>query len=237
MNQIPRLLTDVIRQQIQTSSKAVILYGARQVGKTTLANQILAGFPGKILRINADKTPYVDILSGRDSTRLAALINGYDLVFIEEEQRIPNIGINLKIMVDGFPDIRYLVTGSFSFELAKQVSEPLIGRVWSYTLYPIAFGELCHHLGEFTLRRQLENHLIYGGYPEVVTMPNNALRRDLLLEITRSYLYRDALELAAVKHSIKLRNLLKLLSFQVGSEVSTTELASHLGITHDAVER
>jgi len=224
-----------IRERLLTSDKIIVIYGPRQVGKTTLVQQLLADWPGRKLHINADELRFTDVLSSRDLNQMKLLVEGYDLVFIDEAQRIPDIGINLKILHDGLPDLKLIVTGSSSFELANQTKEPLTGRTWTYTLYPIATTELRAQNNLFELRQLLDQQLIYGAYPEIFSLPNQRDKVTYLQELSASYLYRDVLALASLRYPDKLRKLLQLLAFQVGSEVSLNELANTLQMSRDTV--
>lgn len=234
---IPRSLLNPIIEKLQNTNKIVILYGARQVGKTTLVNEMISKIGLKTLSINADQTKYIDVLSSRDLDKMHALVSGYELLFLDEAQRITDIGINLKILTDGLPNLKIIVTGSSSLDLAAKVGEPLTGRVWTYILYPVSFYELKDLYNDFELNNNLEKLLIYGCYPEVITTINYNDKQKLLEEITTSYLYKDALELATIKHANKIRDLLKLIAFQVGHEVSIAELSNSLRLSHETVER
>lgn len=232
---IPRAIQNSLTERLQQGKKIVILYGPRQVGKTTLAQSVIAGWPGKTLQVSADEPRYIDLLSSRDAAKLKSFISGYQLVVIDEAQRIPDIGINLKIIHDQFPEVRLLVTGSSSFELASQISEPLTGRTWTFTLYPIAFQELADIMNPFELDSQLPERLVYGSYPEIFSYPNLADREDYLYEIGHAYLYKDILELASIRNSSRIRDLLRLLAYQTGSLVSLSEIATSLGMGKDTV--
>lgn len=232
---IPRAIKNSITDRLQEGNKVVILYGPRQVGKTTLAREIISGWHGRALEISADEPRYIDVLSSRDSGRLRSLVAGYDLLFIDEAQRVPDIGINLKILHDQIPEIRTMVTGSSSFDLANSVREPLTGRTWTYNLYPISFLELSSLFNRLELDSQLEERLVYGSYPEVFSIPNQADREDYLYEIGNAYLYKDILELSSVKNSGKIRDLVRMLAYQVGSEVSLSEIGTALGMSKDTV--
>lgn len=234
---IPRALTNHILKNLITTKKGVIIYGARQVGKTTLANEIIKKLNKKVLIINGDQSKYLDIISSRDLSKIKSLVSGYNLLFIDEAQRIPEIGINLKIILDNIKDLKVLVTGSSSLNLASKIAEPLTGRVWSYHLYPISFLELANFKNEFELNDNLEERLIYGSYPEIFSYQSNEQKKEYLQNISDAYLYKDIIEFKDIKNSTKIRDLLKLLAFQIGSEVSLTELGRSLEMSKDTVSR
>ena len=234
---IKRLIKEKIIENIRNTNKISIIYGPRQVGKTTLSKEIVADLKLNTLSINVDQGKYIDILSSRDLVKMDSLITGYELLFIDEAQRIPNIGINLKILHDERPDLKIIATGSSSFDLANKISEPLTGRVWSYNLFPLAFCELKNIYSNFELNDLLESALVYGTYPEIFLAGNFKDKEDRLGEISQSYLYKDILDLQDVRKANKITSLLKLLSFQIGSEVSLQELADKLDISRETVER
>jgi hypothetical protein len=235
VNDIKRYISSQILDKLQKSDKIVIIYGARQVGKTTLAEKIIEKLKLKTLKINADERKYHDILSSRDLDKMKSLVSGYELLFIDEAQRIENIGVNLKILSDGVKNLKIIVTGSSSFDLANKIKEPLTGRTWTYNLYPLSFLELSDEYNEFELKELLENFLVFGNYPEIFTTENFMDKIKLLEEITTSYLYKDILELESIKKSDKIHKLLKLLSFQIGNEVSINELANKLDLNNETV--
>ncbi len=235
-------ITRALKQQIQdllnnNRRKVIILYGARQVGKTTLVKEIMGQFQGNILEVNADITPFIEPLSSRDLQQLKAMVAGYDLLIIDEAQRIPDIGINLKILYDHLAPLKIIVTGSSSLDLANRVQEPLTGRTHTMQLFPIAVYELHTQFGfsQFEASQKLEEWMVYGMYPELLSLSTHQDKVRYLYELTQSYLYKDILTLAQVKYPEKLRQLLKLLAWQTGSLVSTNELAGTLQISRDAV--
>ena len=232
---IPRLLHAHITDQLQAGGKIVLIYGARQVGKTTLVQRVLGELPYRTLAINADELRYADALSSRDLRRLRGLVEGYDLLFIDEAQRIPEIGINLKLLVDNLPHLRIVVTGSSSLDLASKVQEPLTGRAWVHRLYPIALAELARLHNRFELDDMLEERLIYGSYPGIFALAGDTQRYEFLQNLAASYLYKDILEIGGVRHSSKLRNLVRLLAFQIGQETSLTELGGQLQMSKETV--
>jgi uncharacterized protein len=234
---IQRIHEANILHELKTSNKVLVLYGARQVGKTTLIRQALHTYSGKVLEVNADNLPFVAALSSRRLEALKGLVDGYDLLFIDEAQRIPDIGINLKILHDQVPNLQIIVTGSSSLDLANRVKEPLTGRTWTYQLYPISIEEWGEYadLNDFAMNQKIEEWLVYGSYPEVLKIENRQRKERYLQELTQSYLYKDILTLANIKYPEKLRQILKLLAWQVGSLVSVNELANTLQINRDAV--
>ncbi len=217
--------------------KVIVLYGPRQVGKTTLAQELIASLPLRSRFVNADELMYREALASQDRRLLGEVLGDADLLVIDEAQRVPDIGINLKILVDSFPHAIFLATGSASFELANKIHEPLTGRTLTFTLHPISYEEVKCTIGALEARNQLERWLIWGGYPQIVTQPMPAMREKLLAELVGSYLYRDILELDGIRHADKLVDLLRLLAFQIGQEVSLAELATSLGLNRMTVDR
>lgn len=231
-----RLLFSEIKNRLLNSQKIIVLYGARQVGKTTLVQSIIKELKLKSLSLNADEEKYSTVFSARDLGKMLLLVEGYELLFIDEAQRIPDIGINLKILHDARPNLKIIVTGSSSFELANKTKEALTGRTWTFTLYPIAISELRQTFNLFEINDLFEQFLIYGTYPDVLNLPNQADKISFLHELTNAYLYKDIFELATIKYPEKLRKLLQLLAFQAGSEVSLSEIANNLQINKATVE-
>jgi predicted AAA+ superfamily ATPase len=234
---IPRQITHEVLTDLMQSGKVILIYGPRQAGKTTLSKRILEKTKLKSITANADQVKYADILSSRDLTKLKALTHGYDILFIDEGQRIENIGLNLKILHDEIPDLKILVTGSSSFLLSNKVTESLTGRKKVYTLLPVSMGELAKMYNHFELNDQLEERLVYGLYPEVIKQTGYHDKEEYLREISASYLFKDILELENIKHPFKIRDLLRLLAYQTGSQVSLHELGRQLGINRETVER
>jgi len=232
---IPRNIEKQIISRISTSNKIIVLYGARQVGKTTLIKTLLKNKFKNVLEVNADQKRYQDVLSSTDLNQLTRLVAGYNLLFIDEAQRIPNIGLNLKIIHDNIPDLKIIATGSSSFELANKISEPLTGRTWTYILYPISILEWKELLNPFEIDEKLPEYLTYGMYPEIFSYQNELDKMDYLKELINSFLYKDLLELSQIKNSGKIYDLLRLLAFQIGSLVSYSELGKKLGLSTDTV--
>lgn len=235
MTDITRSLTPILLDKLTTSNKAVVIYGARQVGKTTLSNAVINQLGLKTLAINGDTSPTKDVFTSLDLRKITDLIAGYQLLFIDEAQRIPEIGLALKIIEDNFPDLKVLVTGSSSLDLASKVSEPLTGRAWSYHLYPISYHELAasHNRAELTF--MLEDRLVYGSYPELFSLVGQGIKREYLLNLSDAYLYKDLLDFGEIKNSSTVRDILKLLAFQIGSEVSLSEIGTALGMSKETV--
>lgn len=218
-------------------NKVLVLYGPRQVGKTTLLEQFLAKTKLKYKLDSGDNITTQQILSSQDFAQVVGYISGYDLLAIDEAQHIPSVGMGLKIIVDQVPDIRVIATGSSSFELSGQVGEPLTGRKRTLTLYPLSQIELADIHNRFELKERLPEWLVFGGYPAVVTASSKDGKIQILEELVNSYLLKDILALERVKGSKVLLDLLRLLAFQVGSEVSLTELGGQLGIDYKTVAR
>jgi len=208
--------------------KVLIIYGPRRVGKTTLLNDFISHSPKKIKLDSGDNIRTQSILNSRDFRRINEYVSGYDILAIDEAQQIKGIGMGLKILVDNNPNLSIIATGSSSFNLSQKVSEPLTGRKNTVMLYPFYQKELLNLFNRFELKENLEDFLIYGAYPEVVLAENKNQKRDILLELVNSYLLKDVLSLENIRGSGQIFNLLKLLAFQVGSEVSYNEIASNI---------
>jgi hypothetical protein len=232
---ISRLLLRQLQGAI-LPGKVIVLYGPRQVGKTTLVTDLLAETALSHTYINADELTYREALASQNKRTLGELLGGSRLLVIDEAQRVPDIGLNLKILVDNNPQAAIVATGSASFDLARKVSEPLTGRKFTLVLYPVSYPELAATLGSFEAHAQLERWLVWGGYPAIVTA-EPSMRERLLAELVGSYLYRDILELDGVRRAEKLVDLLRLLAFQIGQDVSLAELAANLALSRQTVER
>lgn len=234
---IERLISEQIKNKILHSTKVVIMYGARQVGKTTLMDHLVENLPLRTLRIDAEDTRFTEVLASRNVARLKSLVAGYQLIIIDEAQHIPEIGTTLKLLHDHVPDVRVVATGSSSFDLSNQVMEPLTGRNWSYTLYPISYQELSRKNNSFELDQRLEDALVYGLYPETLATPSLEDKKEYLNRLSSAYLVKDVLQVAQIRNSLKLRQLLKLLAYQIGRQVSISELATRLGMNRETVSR
>ena len=232
---VPRALTGIVLEKLHSSDKGIVIHGARQVGKTTMVKEIIGKLGLRTLTVNGDQSRYVDVLSSQDLGRIKELVTGYELLFVDEAQRIPEVGLNLKIIRDELPALKVIVTGSSSLDLASKVSEPLTGRVWTYRLYPISTLELANLQNAFELTEDLGERLVYGSYPELFSLVGEAQKREYLQALSDAYLYKDLLELGGLKNSSKIRDLLKLIAFQIGSEVSLSELGATLEMSKDTV--
>jgi uncharacterized protein len=231
---IERTLRKTIESQLY-SGKAIVLYGARQVGKTTLVKQIMAAQSRKTLFLNADLPEIRDSLTNKNAHELKEAIGAAELVVIDEAQRIENIGLTIKILVDTYPEIQIIATGSSSFELANKINEPLTGRSIEYTLYPLTYTELKPDYSD-TPVSLMERMLRIGSYPGIWGEKDN--RAELTLaKLTNGVLYKDILEFEQLKKAPLLTQLLQALALQLGSEVSYSELANLLKTNVRTVER
>jgi len=240
------LLKDMILPRIYDNlnlllkpNKVLVVYGSRQTGKTTLLKKFLTENEGNFkYRLDTGDDVNIQIVLGSgDVKKIMDYAKGYDLIAIDEAQRIRNIGMGLKILVDQLPDIKIIVTGSSSFELAGQIGEPLTGRKTTLTLFTLSQIEMGRLFNDYDLRSRLEEYLIFGSYPEALTSETLQDKKKVLDELVGSYLLKDILELEKVKSSKLLLDLLRLLAFQVGSEVSLSELGKQLGIDSKTVAR
>lgn len=231
---IERLLRDLIERRLYRN-KAIIVVGPRQVGKTTLLRMLVADTQRKVLMWNCDEPDVRRKLSGPTSTELRAEIGDADLLLIDEAQRVKNIGITLKLMIDNFPEKQLVVTGSSAIELSNSINEPLTGRKYEYVMYPFSAEELINEFGVQEERRMLERRLVYGSYPEVVN--NVGEEREVLTDLVGSYLYKDIFSFQDVRKPEIIEQLLQALALQVGSEVSFNELGRLLGLNSVTVQR
>jgi predicted AAA+ superfamily ATPase len=218
-------------------NKVLIIYGARQVGKTTLVKSFLSNTDLKYSFYTGDDIKFAQDLSKCDLYTIKKIVGDIELLVIDEAQKIDNIGRALKLIVDNIKDIYVLVTGSSSFDLANSTSEPLTGRKNLITLYPISIQELLYDTTQYDISRRLGEFLVYGMYPNVVSLDSFKDKENRINEIRDSYLIKDILEFNKVKHSQLVIDLLRHLAFQVGSEVSTVELGRNLGIDNKTVKR
>lgn len=232
---IPRVYDDL--DNILREGKVIVIYGPRRVGKSTLVGSYLKETHLKYKLDSGDDLGVAGILSSQSFDKINNYAAGYDLIIVDEAQRIPKVGLGLKILVDNNPKLKVLITGSSSLNLSYKIGEPLVGRMFDYILYPVSQLEFKKNMTLFELEQKREDFLVFGAYPEVVEAKIREEKAKILTGIANSYLLRDIIELEKVGDSRILFDLLKLIAFQVGSEVSLTELGSNLGIDKKTVAR
>ncbi len=236
---IQRTIQDQILERLRSSNtpnRVIIVYGARQVGKTTLIKEIIKRFDGRSEYFNCDYLDIQSVFSYENAGNLKSVIKDHELIVLDEAQRITNIGLVLKILHDEFPELKVLATGSSSFELSNRVNEPLTGRKVVYHLYPFTIEELMPSSSIIDIKRELNRILIFGTYPSVI-LNDNVEGTSHLKEITSSYLFKDVLSYQNIKRPDVLTDLLKLLAFQISNEVSFTELSGILKVDQTVVQR
>ncbi len=231
---IKRELEDSIRLRL-FKGKAIIIYGPRQSGKTTLVEQLTRDYSDTTLFLSGDDQDVRDLLSKATSTRLRTFFGTKRLVVIDEAQRIPGIGLTMKLITDQLKNIQLIATGSSAFELADKTSEPLTGRKYEFHLYPLSFGEMVGESNLLEERRLLKHRLIFGMYPEIVTHPGE--EQELLQLLAGSYLYKDLLMLEDIKKPALLEKIARALALQLGSEVSYNEISQLVGADNKTVEK
>ena len=231
---IQRKLDVQIEQQL-FKGKAVIVIGPRQVGKTTLLKSLVARSDKRVLTLNCDEPDTQAMLTNTNVVKLRSIIADNNLLIIDEAQKVDNIGLTIKLIVDNINGVQVIATGSSALELRNRLNEPLTGRKFEYLMFPISSGELIDTFGLLEESRTLENRLIYGSYPDIITHPEQA--RQYLSNLTQSYLYKDILSLNDVRKPQLLDRLLQALAFQVGSDVSTNELAHTIQTDNKTIDK
>ncbi|NOX48428.1 MAG: ATP-binding protein [Chlorobi bacterium] len=232
---ISRYLTQKLIQNLN-GGNVTALFGARRTGKTVIMEMINKSLSEKkVLILNGEDYDVANVLSSHRTETLGNLVSGYDFLFIDEAQGIPDIGQNLKLLIDTHPKLSVFVTGSASFDLKGQIGEPLTGRSRFFTLYPLALNEITH--GFMDAFQKLPTILIYGSYPQVVMEQNVKEKRHILENIRNGYLLKDILQMENIKDSLFVMNLLRLLAFQIGNDVSFNELARNLKTTVKTIQR
>lgn len=218
-------------------NKVLVIYGPRRVGKTTLLKQFLAQTDFEFKFDSGDDIRVQQVLGSSDFGLIKEYCRGYNLIVLDEAQNIPQVGKGLKIIVDQVPGIQVIATGSSSFDLSNKIGEPLVGRQRILRLFPISLTELADGHNDIELNQRLEEFLIYGSYPEVITAKGNKQKAEFLLELVNSYLLKDILALENIKSPRVLVDLLRMLAFQTGNEVSMNELSNGLGVDVKTVGR
>ncbi|MCL2074520.1 MAG: ATP-binding protein [Marinilabiliaceae bacterium] len=231
---IKREIQTVIEQKL-FKGKAIVLIGSRQTGKTTLFEQIASDIKTSTLSLNCDETEVRLLLTDTNTQKLQSVIGKHKLVIIDEAQRVKNIGLTLKLIIDKFQDVQLLVTGSSSLDLASEIKESFTGRKFEYYMYPFSLSELAQANGVLAEQQALEKRLIYGSYPDVINYAGE--EKECLLNLADGYLYKDILSLGGMRKPALLENLLMALALQVGSEVSYHEVAQTIRANAETVER
>jgi uncharacterized protein len=232
------MIKRVLEQQISSQlfkGKAIIITGPRQTGKTTLIKTILKPHDEVALYLDGDDPIVNQILTRPNTRQLNQIIGIHKIVFIDEAQRIKEIGLTSKIIVDQFPSIQLILSGSSAFELAQQTHEPLTGRKWTYKLWPVSWSEWQSKIGYIHSEQDLETRLVMGFYPDVLNHENEPVR--ILRELTDSYLYKDVLMYGNLKKPEEIQKLLQALAYQVGNEVSLRELGETVGVDPKTIAR
>ncbi|HLO81694.1 MAG TPA: ATP-binding protein [Chitinophagaceae bacterium] len=230
------MIKRVLQQQIEQrlfKGKAIILLGPRQAGKSTLVNSITQGKDPIVM--TGDDADDRKLLMDASVSGLKSILGNKTMLYIDEAQRVPGIGITIKLITDHIKDVQVIATGSSSFDLANSINEPLTGRKYEFRLFPLSFGEMVAHHGMLEEKRNLEHRLVYGYYPEIVTKRGE--EKELLTLLANSYLYKDLLMLEQLKKPQLLEKLVRALALQVGSEVSFNELGKTVGTDNKTVEK
>ena len=231
---ITRIIEETICNEIKSGRKAVVLLGARQVGKTTLLRSLFSE-DSNVLWLNGDASNTRLLLTSQSVEQLRVIIGKHNIIIIDEAQRVADIGIVLKLIIDNIPGVKVVATGSSSLDLASRINEPLTGRKRQFKLFPLSFAEMVRHHGLLPETNLITHRLVYGYYPDIINSPGE--ERRLLQELSDNYLYKDILALEKIKKSEQLTRLLRALAFQIGSQVSYTELGQLCGLDSKTVEK
>ena len=236
MDFIARTLQAKIEERL-APGKAVLIYGARRVGKTILLKEIFNKIEGKKMLLIGEDMDVQNMLQNRSVHHYRQLFEGINLLAIDEAQSIPEIGSVIKLIIDEIPHIQVIATGSSSFDLLNKIGEPLVGRASQFLLTPFSIREIAQKQNGMELRQNLENRIVYGSYPEVVGMTSNTMKEEYLRDIVNAYLLKDILAIDGLRNTAKMNRLLQLVAFQIGSEVSYEELGKQLGMHRETVEK
>jgi len=235
MNRIQRILQVEIEKRLKPN-KVMLVLGARRVGKTIMIKQIIANFTGKVLLLNGEDSDSLTLLAERSISNYKNLLSGIDLLVIDEAQNVPEIGQKLKLIVDEIPNIYVIASGSSSFDLLNMTGEPLVGRSQTFYLHPFSQEELNSVENKLETRQNLESRLLYGSYPELISL-NVQEKKEYLNNIVHSYLLKDILALDGLRNTSKMYDLLRLIAFQTGNLVAYDELGKQLGMSKNTVEK
>ncbi len=233
---IVRELSEIIKNKLQ-KNKVLVIIGARRVGKTVLVNHLLKEINEPVLILNGEDINVHDKLAKRSLENYKHILGSYKTLFIDEAQKIPEIGAKLKLMVDGIEDLKIIVTGSSSLDINQKTGEPLTGRKYTYKLYALSEREYSKIEDNVSKIDRISERLVFGNYPELLQLPNRKDKIDYLNEMVSSYLLKDILIYENIKNSQKIFNLLRLVAFQIGAEVSLQELGKQLSISKNTVEK
>jgi len=236
MDYLVREISDNIIKKLQ-SNKVVIVFGARRVGKTILVKEILDKVNEPVLSLNGEDINVHDKLANRSVENYKQILGSYKLLYIDEAQKIPEIGLKLKLMIDEIEDLKIIISGSSSFDIHKDAGEPLTGRKYSFNLFALSENEYNQIENNIVKIDKVRERLIFGNYPELIHLPDRVDKIDYLNEMISSYLLKDILVYVNIKNSQKIFNLLRLIAFQIGGEVSLQELGKQLGISKNTVEK
>ena len=233
---IKREILPIIESELRPQ-KVVLIYGARRVGKTVLIEHIAEMYSGRVNMLNGEDVSTEALLQERTVAHYRQLFGDTELLIIDEAQHIDDIGLILKMLVDNVPGLAVIASGSSSFNLRNSAGEPLVGRSYEFQLFPLSVSELLTQTTRFQLMQNIETLLLYGLYPELVSIPEAERKQRYLNELAQAYLLKDILSVDGIKNSSKMMQLLQLLAFQVGSEVSYEELSAKLGLSRNTVEK
>jgi predicted AAA+ superfamily ATPase len=236
MKYLVRELSNNILRKLQPN-KVVIVFGARRVGKTVLVKEILEQVNEPVLTLNGEDINVHDKLAIRSVENYKQILGSYKLLYIDEAQKIPEIGLKLKLMIDEIEGLRIIISGSSSLDIHKDAGEPLTGRKYSFNLFALSENEYNQVEDSISKIDKIRERMIFGNYPELLHLPDREDKIDYLNEMVSSYLLKDILVYENIKNSQKIFNLLRLIAFQIGGEVSLQELGNQLGISKNTVEK